>query len=71
MGFKNLSVLPHITPSVTLDACSPCLAAKPVSAEVPKQALQRNHDGAVIVSSSKVRRLPQYARIAQEVDGDQ
>ena len=40
-------------------------------AEVLKRALQRNHDGAVIVSSSKVRRLPQYARIAQEVNGDQ
>lgn len=39
--------------------------------EVLKQALRRNHDGAVIVSSSKVRRLPQYARIVQEVDGDQ
>ncbi len=36
--------------------------------EILKQSLQRNRNGAVIVSSTKISRLPQYAKIVEEVD---
>jgi D-threo-aldose 1-dehydrogenase len=36
--------------------------------EILRQSLQRNRDGAVIVSSTKISRLPQYAKIVEEVD---
>ena len=36
--------------------------------EILKQSLIRNRDGAVIVSSTKISRLPQYAKIVEEVD---
>ena len=36
--------------------------------QILKQSLQRNRDGAVIVSTTKTSRLPQYAKIVEEVD---
>ena len=36
--------------------------------EILRQSLLRNRDGAVIVSSTKISRLPQYAKIVEEVD---
>lgn len=36
--------------------------------EILKQSLQRNREGAVIVSTTKISRLPQYAKIVEEVD---
>lgn len=36
--------------------------------EILRQSLQRNREGAVIVSSTKISRLPQYAKIVEEVD---
>lgn len=39
--------------------------------ELLKQSLQRNAEGAVIVSSTKVHRLPQYAAIAEDAAHDQ
>lgn len=38
--------------------------------EVLKQALKRNNDGAVIVSSTKISRMGQYANLLEEVEGD-
>ena len=36
--------------------------------EILRQSLQRNRDGAVIVSTTKISSLPQYAKIVEEVD---
>ncbi len=36
--------------------------------EILRQSLQRNRDGAVVVSTTKKSRLPQYAEIVEEVD---
>ncbi|WP_246102991.1 aldo/keto reductase [Rhizobium straminoryzae] len=40
-------------------------------ADILKQALKRNLEGAIIVSSTKVSRLGQYSRILEDADRDQ
>ncbi len=60
------------TPQITYGYVSAALRADPAAdvADVLTRALRRNRDGAVVVSTGRIARLAQYARIAQETTLD-